>query len=259
MADILEVGYCYSGNINILTLPDNAECMIKAGDIFMYKVLNDVDYFKFEYNNCKTVSIHMNFNTIKNIVNPIWEDKMITDWQMYINGIFKNDILKIERASYEIKKIAEQIELISINNMLDYMKLKIKAIEFLATFLQEKSHMQDPTNSKKYETEIIIKAKDIINKKFENSLSVKELANNLNISIYKLQQIFKNNTGDTVYEYIKKVRIEKAKYLLKNTDMSILQIVNEIGYENPSKFSSLFKSYNKMTPLQYRKVNIYKY
>ncbi|WMJ81753.1 AraC family transcriptional regulator [Clostridium sp. MB40-C1] len=254
--DTLEVGYCYSGNINILTLPDNTKFSIKAGDIFMYKVLNDVEYFKFEYNNCKTISIHMNFSIIKSVINPIWEDKIITDWQDHINTIFKENILIIEKASYKIKRIAEQIESISIDNMLDYMKLKIKTIEFLATFFQEKSHTKIPTNSKEQETEIIIRAKDIINEKFQSSLSVRELASNLNISIYKLQQIFKNNTGNTVYEYIKKVRIEKAKYLLKNTDMSILQIVNEIGYENPSKFSSLFKSYNNMTPLQYRKVNM---
>ncbi len=41
--------------------------------------------------------------------------------------------------------------------------------------------------------------------------------------------------------------------------MSVLQIANEIGYENPSKFANTFKEYNNVTPLKYRKLNITKY
>ncbi|CDI48974.1 transcriptional regulatory protein [Clostridium tetani 12124569] len=74
-----------------------------------------------------------------------------------------------------------------------------------------------------------------------------------------MQEEFKNVIGCTVYEYIKKVRMEKAKYLLKSTNMSVLEIANEIGYENPSKFANAFKEYNNVTPLKYRKLNITKY
>ncbi|MBC2396172.1 AraC family transcriptional regulator [Clostridium tetanomorphum] len=256
--EILEVSYCYSGIGQINTLPHNEEYIFKEGHICIYKGLNDVEYFKFKYDKCKTVSVHMNFSTVKNIVNPIWEDKMIIDWENNINKIFKEDILIIEKASYEMKKIAEEIGDISINSMLDYMKLKLKTIEFLATFFEEKCNKKPSLDLPRQETEIIVSAKEIINRSFPNILSVKELACNLNISIYKLQEEFKNITGYTVYEYIKKLKIEKAKDLLKNTDMSMLQIANEIGYENPSKFASAFKEYNKITPLKYKKLNMYK-
>lgn len=252
--DILELGYCYRGHIKISSLPNNKKYTIKSGDIFIYKILNDVDYFKFKYNKCKTISIHMNFNTIKNAINPLWESKLIVDWQSQLDNIFKKDVLIIEKASYDIKKIVEQIDSISVDSMIAYMKLKFKTIEFLANFLEQKSNITFLKNSKEQEMDIIIKAKDIINKNLESPPCLKKLASDLNISLYKLQEAFKNATGSTAYEYIKKSRIEKAKYLLKNTKMSIIEIANEIGYENPSKFAGVFKTYNNMTPLKYRKL-----
>lgn len=254
--DILELGYCYSGHSKILCLPQNKEYILKAGDRFIYKIPNDVEKFKFTYDNCKTISIHMNLNTIRNVINPIWENKIIEDWHNNINNIFKGDILIIEKASYQIKKIAEQIDSISIDNIIGYMKLKLKTIELLETLFQENANEKILNNQKSQEKEIVTKGQDIINRNVDKQLSVKSIATRLNISLYKLQEAFKNITGATVYEYIKKVKIERAKYLLENTDMSVLEIVNEIGYENPSKFSSLFKKYNGITPLKYRKLNM---
>lgn len=258
--DILEVGYCYNGETKIMSKPNNKKYIIKKGDLFIYKTLNDLDYFKFKYKQSKTISISMNFSAIKNAVNPIWEDKLIIDWQENIENIFKGNVLIIEKASYDLKKIAQQIDSVSINNMIGYMKLKLKTIEFITTLFEEKCDDKLLKNSE--DEERVIKAKEIINKNLENPPSVKELAHDLNISIYKLQKGFKNTTGNTVYEYIKKERIEKAKYLLKYTDMAVIEIANEIGYENPSKFSDSFKQYNHITPLKYRKAhceNIEKY
>lgn len=65
---------------------------------------------------------------------------------------------------------------------------------------------------------------------------------------------FNNDLNITVYEYIKRCKIDRAKYLLKNSDMYIIEIDNEVGYENLSKFTALFKIYNNMTPLKYRKL-----
>jgi AraC-like DNA-binding protein len=250
--DILEVGYCYRGDTKILSLPDRKEYTFKKGDICIYRTLNKLEYFKLKHRNCKTISIHIDFNVIKNAIHSIGEDQLIIEWQKNINSIFNGNTLIIEKASYDLRKIAQEIDSISNDNMMGYMKLKLKTIELLATFLEEKSK-ESLKNIKNKDIEKITQAKEIINENIENTPAVKDLATQLNISVYKLQKGFKDLTGDTVYEYIKKVKIEKAKYLLKNTNLSILEIANEIGYENPSKFSNMFKRYNETTPLKYRK------
>lgn len=250
--NILEVGYCYSGNLEVFSLPQNKKYTINKGDIFIYKTLNRVEYFKFKYNDYKNISIHMNFNTIKNVVNPLWEYKLVLEWEKNIDKIFKKDILIIEKASYDIKRISEDIDSLTISNIVDYMTLKLKTIEFLTTFLQEKSEGIFNKDIMEEESKLVISAKEIIDNNIESTPSIKELAENLNTSIYKLQKGFKNITGNTVYEYIKLSKLKRAKYLLKNSSMSIIEISNEIGYENPSKFSKVFKNYNNITPLKYR-------
>ncbi len=90
--------------------------------------------------------------------------------------------------------------------MMGYMKLKLKTIEFLAIFFENNSNMKLIENSQDEKREHIIKAKDIINKNLQDPPSLKELASDLNISLYKLQNAFKNSTGNTVYEYIKKIK-----------------------------------------------------
>nr|WP_125152646.1 AraC family transcriptional regulator [Clostridium rectalis] len=248
--DILELGYCLKGSTKVTALPYNKVFVLNKGDIFIYRTLNDVEYFKFKHNNCKIISVHMNFDAIKNAINPIWEDKILLNWEKYTSYIFKGEILISEKASQPIKKVVEEIESISLDTVLDYIKLKYKTIEFMVTFFQEKSF----ENAQVKENDIALKAMEIIDSNLKTPPSVKELADRLNITIYKLQEEFKNATKCTVYEYIKKMRTDKAKYFLESTNMSILEVANEIGYENPSKFASAFKKYNKITPFKYRKI-----
>lgn len=252
---VLEVGYCYEGQAELLMLPSSKKYTIKAGDVFIYKMVNDVDYFKFKYRGCKITSVSMNFDLIKSAINPMWENQLMIQWYDYLDTIFKGDTIVIQKTTYDIQKIAEDIDLISIDNMMGYMKIKLKTIEFLSNIIDQKYKQNSIKSLKDEELEIFNKAKNIIQINLENMPTINVLSHNLDISIYRLQRIFKDITGNTVYEYIKKERLEKAKYLLKNTGMKIIEIAIEVGYENPSKFANLFKKYNGITPLKYRKLN----
>ena len=64
---------------------------------------------------------------------------------------------------------------------------------------------------------------------------------------------FKNQTGQSVTEYINRLKVEKSKKLLKDTDMSVTDIAMKTGFEDSCYFTRVFKKYEKKTPLQYRK------
>lgn len=251
--DILEVGYCYQGETEIVTFPENKEYRLQKNNIFIYRSFNKIDYFQFQYNHCKTMSVHLNFNNIRNAMNPIWENQLILEWEKNLDHIFKGNILIIQEASYGLKNIAKEIDSLSVNNMMGYIQLKLKVIEFLSRFFEEKNNVGIIRKYKIDEVEKVRRAAEIIKYKLEDPPSVSELAELVNVSVYKLQNSFKVQTGCTVYQYIRRLKLERAKFLLLNTKMSVLEISNEVGYENPSKFASLFKQYNNMTPFIYRK------
>ena len=58
-------------------------------------------------------------------------------------------------------------------------------------------------------------------------------------------------------EYIQKLRIEQVKELLRDTDLSIMQIAYEVGYNHNSSLTRLFKLHENITPANYR-INIRK-
>lgn len=66
-------------------------------------------------------------------------------------------------------------------------------------------------------------------------------------------RIFKEVTGYTISEYTNIHRIRKAKRYLEETDMSISQIANALGYESLTYFERTFKTYMTLSPLKYRK------
>ena len=63
---------------------------------------------------------------------------------------------------------------------------------------------------------------------------------------------FKNEMDIKPSDYLANLRMEKAKELLKNTDMRIREISFQVGYEDDRVFKRRFKKYTGMTPGEYR-------
>ena len=64
---------------------------------------------------------------------------------------------------------------------------------------------------------------------------------------------FKKNMSVSAKEYIQSLRIDRAKQLLLNTDFSILQIAQLVGYSHNSALTRVFKSFEDITPAQFRR------
>lgn len=74
------------------------------------------------------------------------------------------------------------------------------------------------------------------------------------MSANKLKVCFKRHTGCTVTEYIQGRRMNQAEYLLTDTDFTIGQIAQMIGYSTSSRFAELFKKNTGILPIEYRKI-----
>ena len=67
-----------------------------------------------------------------------------------------------------------------------------------------------------------------------------------------LSKLFKRAYGSGIYEYLLKIRMEKAKELLANSSLQIQQIAQETGYNDSNYFSKAFKTYTSLSPKEYR-------
>lgn len=102
-------------------------------------------------------------------------------------------------------------------------------------------------------SDIVRAAAQYMQQNYQNpNLTMNALAEHLNISSVTLSVDFKNEMEVKPSEYLANLRIEKAKDLLRNTNMLVKEISNAIGYEDDGSFTRRFKKHTGMTPGQYR-------
>lgn len=88
-----------------------------------------------------------------------------------------------------------------------------------------------------------------------DDVSPRLLAENLHFSIDHLSRLFKQMTGSSIAEYIQKKKLEEAKRLLVHSTLSIADIGANLNFCSQSYFTSVFRKYEGMTPMQYRNAN----
>lgn len=91
-----------------------------------------------------------------------------------------------------------------------------------------------------------------INEHISEELPVKQLAQLASFSEYHFIRVFHDAVGMTPRQYIKTVRMNQAKYLLKTTDLPIQEIGYSTGYSSLSMFCTTFKNSQGVTPSEFR-------
>ncbi len=99
---------------------------------------------------------------------------------------------------------------------------------------------------------IINMVKHYIQDNYAENIRLKDLAEKFYINTAYLGQLFKKETGSSFSRYLNEIRIEKAKELLRRTDLHIYQIAEKVGYGNSDYFIIKFKEFEGCTPLEYK-------
>lgn len=88
---------------------------------------------------------------------------------------------------------------------------------------------------------------------FKEKIYIEELSAMINVSPDYFTKMFKESIGKTPIDYINGMRVNAAMELLCNTEMSMTEIADTIGFCNPNYFHKIFKQYMETSPLAYRK------
>jgi two-component system, response regulator YesN len=120
-------------------------------------------------------------------------------------------------------------------------------MEFTTQVIHSIMHMKN-INSKL----LINRALHYINNHYDEKLSLEDVAKNLHLSKHYLCNAFKKATGENMSLYINKLRIEKAKRLLLESDGRAKEIFEEVGYSNQQYFSKVFKKITGMTIMEFK-------
>lgn len=82
--------------------------------------------------------------------------------------------------------------------------------------------------------------------------SLDEIAGQLNLSSSRLRHLFKEETGTTIVQYRKKIRLVRTKHLLETTFLNVKEIMLKVGCKDDSNFVRDFKRQYGLSPKRYR-------
>ena len=125
---------------------------------------------------------------------------------------------------------------------------------YLATAIlcEIENQMRAKDNNIRERGELVTKVDDYLLKHVGQAISVGELADQFGYNEKYFSTLFKEQTGLSVKKYVDGLKMERAKYLLLNTDALVIEIAENLGYADVQNFYHVFRKMMDCTPSEFR-------
>ena len=110
----------------------------------------------------------------------------------------------------------------------------------------------EASNTTAYYHQAINLALDYLHANLQNDLNLSDVASIANISPFHFHRIFKDKVGESLHQYIRRLRLERAALLLQTYDIILIEIAKNTGYQTQYSLSKAFKQHFGESPRAYR-------
>ncbi len=203
--------------------------------------------------NEKTVVFCVCFVCISPYLKPLGLQKFLTTYEM------RNTIFNLEREGKNsfINNNEEQLVKLA-DQKLGCLQMLIIQLEYL--ILLSLRHLVESTNSPltilnadNFYGNLIERIKIFCQENVKKRLSLDEVCSNIGYSRSFTCKLFKETTGESIFTYFNRLKIEEAKKLLINTGYSASQISKILNFTDSKYFNTSFKKLVGKSPMQYKK------
>ena len=134
---------------------------------------------------------------------------------------------------------------------LPYLKLKVQELLLMLSCLPPPK--KGLTQYGSQQTELMKEIHGLLTEHLDQRFTIEELARRYLINTSTLKEVFKAVYGLPIATYMKEYRIRRAMELLRETNASIADVAEQVGYESPGKFTKAFKDVARVLPTEYRR------
>ncbi len=205
---------------------------------------------------CKVALCANDFDRFKKSVRQVQES--FFDGKLYDPREIKDGYVRFIWKMIEIAKDVSFIEFHDINYQELLSKvMNAKSRQELQAICDEvfDNLIEKKTSDVAVSDLTVLRTQSIINEFYNTGITLDEIAAKLNITPEYLGTKFHKETGVSFKNYMKTVRINKAKELLVGTSLKLYEISERVGYSDPKYFSRVFKETTGLLPADYRKTN----
>lgn len=250
----------------VLKLEVNGEEIeLLPGDMYLFNkgdyqkpvCSTECEYYYLHFDaNCDYMS-----NSENNFLHTVRQKNIeIMKSSLYGFGIYKNfNVYILQKLHLEPNNLKLIVNKLSMNELKE-SDISIKArleishnIEKMFITIEQICEGNYNISSKKMRVYNLVKEiTDYINNNFFNQIGRKEIENKFLINYDYANRIFKNIMGESIVKYRNLRRIERAKYMLLNTQKSIEDISYEIGFDDKYYFCKIFTKMEGLSPMTFK-------
>ena len=266
--EFLQINYISEGNC--IHCIEGQEYAVQKGDVFV--IPPDVPHCIKKAENCNATVYEIEFSP--DFINASIVSKDNSSgissgifWDFAYLSPFMVDAADVNPGFTLSEKLRSKIETLFSDMLYEYTNrpsgfeyvlggLALSMLIFIGR--EYKKELTASTHSELYITkkQNILDAIEYINTHYSENLSVNDVAKQAFISPSYFKSLFKYFTSKTFVEYLNYVRVTKAANLLRETDLKVIDIALDTGFNYVNHFNRVFKQAMGMTPMQYRKNNL---
>ena len=185
------------------------------------------------------------------LTNLLERQSSVMDFTLTANRILLH--LNILAGKYDPKRVEVGEEVwkcqISIWEMTSYKEVTHQLTELSGRIMRMASKLKAPANGE----EVVSQVKAYMDIHYATDMSLATLAGQFHINAAYLSELFKAQVGQNFTDYLISLRMKKAKELLGDTGLKVIDIAHICGFSSSGYFSTVFKKKFGVKPIDYRK------
>lgn len=250
--NVIEIHHCREGRME---LPfDGSYFYLTPGDLAVDIVKRDTKEFAFPLHHYHGITISINTDIAPKCFSCFLSDVDVKPAKVVYKLCGDKNCFVIRSRDY-IEHIFSEMYNVPCENKKAYYKIKVLELLLVLSGIDPNENKFCDHTLSEAQAELAKSAASYIADNMDSRITIPMLSQKFHVSATHLQNAFKGIYGVPVFSYMRIYKMNTAALQLIQTDRTVMDIANEYGYDNASKFSSAFREIMGETPLEYRKAH----
>lgn len=252
--DIMEINHCREGRFEC-EFSDGRTAYLGAGDLAVNMLTHPTSSSWFPLSHYHGISVMVDFPAAKDTLHQISlsMNESPVDLDALRDRLCGGDTCFIMRATDAIQHIFSELYAVPPAIRSGYSKLKVLELLLFLAAAELPELRENRAYITRTQADTIRAIRAYLVEHLDQHITLLELSKRFDIPLTTMKQNFKTVYGDTIGTYIQSYRMQKAMWLLMETSQSITEVAGQVGYQNASKFSEVFRQFAGASPSEYRK------
>lgn len=250
--NIIEIHHCREGRMECAC--GNGYLYLMPGDLAIDIVKRDAKEFIFPLRHYHGITITVNTDIAPKCFSCFLKDVNVQPETVVKRLCGERSCFVIRSKDY-IEHLFSEMYSVPCENKKGYYKIKVLELLLVLSGIDPEENKLNICTVSPSQVELAKKVASYIAESRDYDITVSLLSQQFHVSVTHLQNAFKGVFGVPVFSYIRISKMNAAALQLVRTDKTVMQIANDCGYDNASKFASAFRDIMNETPLEYRKTH----